>query len=159
MLHSKKIKEEYFKKVVEGHKPYEIRINDCDYRIGDYLALNEINEKGLYTGRFTITKITEIFEATDYLQENYVILTLEPKNIITGSLYQCITNWDRTVRSMLDSLVRKKVILEIKGNEPNETETLIGILYDADEKEEYLIITRSEKRTFKTSDFISVKKY
>ena len=159
MLHSKKIKEEYFKKVIEGYKPYEIRVNDCDYRVGDYLALNEINEKGLYTGRFTVTKIIEIFEATEYIQEHYVVLTLEPKNVVSSSLYQCITNWDRTVKSMLDSLAHEKVRLELKSNEPCGTEMLIGKLFPMDEKEEYTIVLSREKRSFKISDFISVEKF
>lgn len=160
MLHSKKIKEEYFKKVIEGYKPYEIRVNDCDYRVGDYLALNEINEKGLYTGRFTVTKIIEIFDSIDYIQEHYVVLTLEPKNVVSSSLYQCITNWDRAVKSMLEGLLHEKVILKLKSNEPNETETLKGKLLPMDEKEEYsIVLYRQGKRNFKISDFISVEKF
>lgn len=159
MLHSKKIKEEYFKKVVEGYKPYEIRVNDCDYRVGDYLALNEINENGLYTGRFTVTKIIEIFEATEYIQENYVVLTLEPKNVVSSSLYQCITNWDRTARNILDSFANKEVRLNIKINDSNKIETLIGKLLPLNEKEEYSIDLYgfNGKRAFKPSDLISVE--
>lgn len=41
MIHAVKILPEYFNKIINGQKSYEIRKNDRDYKVGDCLALNE----------------------------------------------------------------------------------------------------------------------
>ena len=81
MLHSKKIKEKYFKQVIDNLKPYEIRLNDCNYKADDYIALNEIDKEGNFTGRFTVGKIRNVFEYPEYLKEGYVILTIMPRTL------------------------------------------------------------------------------
>ena len=81
MLHSKKIKEKYFIQVTNNLKPYEVRLNDCNYKVGDYIALNEIDNEGNFTGRFTVGKITNILEAPEYLKEGYVILSIMPRSL------------------------------------------------------------------------------
>lgn len=50
MTHAVKIEPRFYRMVINGLKPYEIRFNDRDYRVGDYLALNEWDaEKEEYT--------------------------------------------------------------------------------------------------------------
>lgn len=41
MIHAVKIEPRFYRMVINGLKPYEVRFNDRDYRVGDYLALNE----------------------------------------------------------------------------------------------------------------------
>lgn len=77
MLHAVKIEPEYFNKIIEGKKTYEIRKNDMDYVAGDCIALNEY-KRGEYTGRFILTGIVSIDEYPLYLDTGYVILQLSP---------------------------------------------------------------------------------
>lgn len=91
MIHHKKINAKYFEKVMTGKKPYELRINDCDYREGDFIVLNELNKNG-YTGRWGIVLITDIFKdtASQFLQDEIVVLTVEPCAIskASGCIYE-----------------------------------------------------------------------
>lgn len=81
MVHQLKIKEEYFEGLVSGKKTFEIRKNDRDFKVGDFLALNEFN--GLTTtGRTTLFKISYLFDNPDFLQSGYVVLGIIPCNIV-----------------------------------------------------------------------------
>lgn len=74
MTHELKILPEYFEQVIAGNKPFEIRRNDRDYRVGNKLLLKEWDNK--YTGRQTLWNITYI---TNYAQkENYVVIGMRP---------------------------------------------------------------------------------
>ena len=64
MVHALKIYPEYYEAVKSGKKPFEVRKNDRDFKVGDILALNEFDplegEKGQYTGRATFQRISYI---------------------------------------------------------------------------------------------------
>lgn len=77
MLHAVKIEPEYFNKIIEGKKTYDIRKNDRVYRVLDCIALNEY-VLGKYTGRFILAIIVSIDEFPLYLDSGYVILQLKP---------------------------------------------------------------------------------
>lgn len=83
MIHQKKIESKYFNKITNGTKPYEIRINDCDYRMGDYIGLNE---KGEETGFFILVKVVDILEDYKYTKENHVIMTIAPCSIAVRNI-------------------------------------------------------------------------
>ncbi|MGI1820044.1 DUF3850 domain-containing protein [Lactobacillus johnsonii] len=72
-IHELKILPEYYKAQVEGKKNFEIRKNDCNYKIGDKLVLKEYDpETNSFTGQSFVTEITFI---TDYQQKDgYVVL-------------------------------------------------------------------------------------
>ena len=89
MLHSKKIKTKYFKEIINGTKTFEIRLNDCNYLKGDYIALNEIDDNGEYTGIFTVAKIVNVTSFPDGLKDNFVVLGLEPKNVQFNYVPSC----------------------------------------------------------------------
>ncbi len=86
MIHELKINEKYFSEVVKGRKKVEIRKNDRDFKVGDYLALNEIKNNDLpfpeYTGRSFMVKITHILEDETYLQPGYAALSIVKENFI-----------------------------------------------------------------------------
>lgn len=86
MIHQKKIESEYFNQIIEGTKPYEVRINDCNYRKGDFIGLNEIDEKGKETGEFILVMIAAILDDPRYTKENYVIMTIAPCTIEVGEI-------------------------------------------------------------------------
>lgn len=68
--HKLKILPQYFNEAKNGRKYFEIRKNDRDYQVDDYVILNEFDEEK-YTGRKILGKITFI---TDFEQKNgYVV--------------------------------------------------------------------------------------
>ena len=75
MTHELKIKAEYLKEITEGNKNFELRRNDRDFKVGDWLHLREyIN--GQYTGRFYTVLIKYILkDCPEYgLMNGYCIL-------------------------------------------------------------------------------------
>lgn len=87
MLHQLKLESEYFEQKIKGIKPWEVRLNDRHYEVGDYLAENE-TIGGAETGRFTIEKIVSIISSDDFvgLQPDYVILSTVPHWLGSGGL-------------------------------------------------------------------------
>lgn len=73
MRHDLKILPEYFNDVWEGKKTFEIRKNDRDYQVGDFLVLKEW-EGEEYTGSAIVVEVTYIFDDAKYVKEGYVIL-------------------------------------------------------------------------------------
>jgi len=49
-VHDLKILPQYFEEVIKGHKRFELRKDDRDYKVGDLLVLREFKD-GKYTGR------------------------------------------------------------------------------------------------------------
>ena len=89
MIHELKIRTLFFESLIKGNKTFELRKNDRNYRVGDYLALNEIaltedddelfpDDEWEYTGRSAIFQITHIFEDRTCLQPDYVALGIKP---------------------------------------------------------------------------------
>ena len=83
MIHQLKLQKSFFEEKIEGRKPWELRFNDRDFKVGDYLGENEVIDKDgewVETGRFVIEKITNITYPEDCpgLQVGWVILTTEP---------------------------------------------------------------------------------
>lgn len=62
--HIVKTKSEYFNAVISGDKRFEIRKNDRDYRVGDFLSQNELSDDGLITGRCVVHQIIYKLEST-----------------------------------------------------------------------------------------------
>lgn len=72
-VHEVKLSSNYFDDVLSGKKPFELRKNDRDYREGDYLILNEIDNDKL-TGRKVKVQITYLLQGYDGLLDDYCIL-------------------------------------------------------------------------------------
>lgn len=75
--HKVKISPKWFEDVKSGLKNFEIRKNDRDYQIGDYITLREW-DRGKYTGRQITRKIQYIYQGdgTYGLSDEYCILGL-----------------------------------------------------------------------------------
>lgn len=87
-LHDLKILKEYFDAKLAGIKPFEIRYNDRDFQVGDYLRLREIvPTPGTspviheYTGRVLITEVVYILRGVG-LQDGYVALGERPEDYL-----------------------------------------------------------------------------
>ena len=64
MVHELKTWPEYFQEVFMGHKPFEVRLNDRDYKKGDTLILKEydpVNET--FSGRQLARGVSYVLEA------------------------------------------------------------------------------------------------
>lgn len=88
MIHQLKTKAEYFEAVVNGDKTFEIRCDDRDFHVGDFLALNELtshkcNDAGEHkpTGRCCLVRITYILNDAEFLRDGYVAIGFTPCEI------------------------------------------------------------------------------
>ena len=84
MIHELKIHPEYFKDVTSGKKPFEIRKRDRDFKVGDYLALNEYSTEGGYTGKSALYEITYVMIDAEYVKEGFAVLGVERRYIVSG---------------------------------------------------------------------------
>lgn len=60
MIHELKISPEYYNAIAFGHKTFEVRKNDRDYKIGDWLLLKEWDGQK-YTGRTLKRYVAYVF--------------------------------------------------------------------------------------------------
>lgn len=81
MIHQLKQASIYFEDVTLGIKPFEVRKNDRNFKIGDYLGLNELNPDGKETGRCALFRVTYILDNPEYCKEGYVVLGIQPCNV------------------------------------------------------------------------------
>lgn len=74
MIHNLKILPEHFVPVVEGKKLAELRLNDRNYQVGDYLHLCEFYERS-YTGECCTAEVIHVADVGSYL-DGYVLLSI-----------------------------------------------------------------------------------
>ena len=88
MIHQLKIESKYFEDIASGKKTFEVRNNDRNFIVGDFLALNELNKTGEHkeTGRCCLVFVTYILDDPAYCKEGYVVLGLEPCSINVNSV-------------------------------------------------------------------------
>ena len=79
MHHDLKIWTPYFDLVYRGEKPFEIRLDDRGYAVGDTLVLNEWDQhSGQATGRTTKKVVTYILRGGQFgLQDGYVAMAIK----------------------------------------------------------------------------------
>ena len=79
MIHELKLDRKFFKRVREGKKRAELRYNDRNYRIGDFLLLREVaGVDREYTASKVMVKILDIVTHDEFpagIQEGYVMLS------------------------------------------------------------------------------------
>lgn len=76
-LHQLKTYPEYFKKVTDGSKKFEIRKNDRNYRVGDTLELCEYVPDHGYTGRRIKVNVTYILHGGQFgIEEDVVVMSI-----------------------------------------------------------------------------------
>lgn len=73
MTHNLKIDKQFFVDILDDLKTFEIRYNDRNFQVGDFITLEEITEEREYTGRKVSGIITYM---TDYQQqEGYIVFS------------------------------------------------------------------------------------
>ena len=77
-IHELKIHSEYYNDVFMGHKTFEVRYNDRDFKLHDVIILNEVDEEtGEYTGRKLARNITYILQGGQFgIEKGYVVLSI-----------------------------------------------------------------------------------
>lgn len=80
MIHELKIKPAYFNVVHNGDKSFEVRKKDRNYKVGDYLALNEYDDG--YTGRTALVKVKYILDNNNFCKSGFVIMGIERCDIV-----------------------------------------------------------------------------
>lgn len=83
---------EFFEAVVAGFKNFEVRINDRDFKAGDWLVLEEWNpEEEKYTGRMVTVGVTYVLHAGDGiirrgLEPDYVVMGIADPSVTIKTL-------------------------------------------------------------------------
>lgn len=79
-VHELKIVPEYFRAVKEGKKKFEIRKNDRNFKVGEYIDLREYSGDKGYTGNRLCLKIVYMIESDLFpqgLKDGYCVLGIE----------------------------------------------------------------------------------
>lgn len=92
MIHALNTEPRFYDPAQKGLKPFEVRKNDRNFKIGDYLALNEYDpEKGCYTGRAILEKVLYILDDERFVTPGYVILGTRIVSISESApIYSCV---------------------------------------------------------------------
>ncbi len=65
MIHGLKILPKYYEAVATGNKNFEVRKNDRNFKVGDYVYLKEF-ENRRYTGRGAFRVITYVLTSEEF---------------------------------------------------------------------------------------------
>lgn len=76
-VHELKTWPEYWEPISIGNKTFEIRLNDRNYKVGDYLQLSEFEPGKGYTGRSLVVKVTYILSVMPFVPEGYVCMGIK----------------------------------------------------------------------------------
>lgn len=77
MIHALKTEPGFFADVMSGKKPFEVREDDRDFRVGDFLALNEYEDPE-HTGRCALVRVQYILRDGRFCKAGYATLGIEP---------------------------------------------------------------------------------
>lgn len=81
MIHELKTWPEYFEEVFMGHKPFEVRKNDRDFRVGDTLILKEFEAGSTnygYTGREMARTVTYVLQGGQFgIEDGYCVMGIQ----------------------------------------------------------------------------------
>lgn len=101
MIHQLKTEHNFFEDVISGKKTFEVRKNDRDFMVGDFLELNELtphqcNALGEHkeTGRCCLVEVTYVLTDKRFVLPGYAVLAIRPCEI--GKR----TEWANAVRDV-----------------------------------------------------------
>lgn len=78
MIHELKTVAPYFKQVLSGVKTFEVRRNDRNFKVGDYLWLREYDEATkIYTGRDLYCRVTYVLVDYYGLGDGYAAMAIK----------------------------------------------------------------------------------
>jgi len=78
MTHELKTWTEYFKDVKSGIKTFEVRKDDRDFQVGDFLLLKECDPQwGTYTGAYISTQVTYVLRGGPFVPDGICIMSIK----------------------------------------------------------------------------------
>lgn len=79
MTHELKTWIKYYQRIFEGSKTFEVRKDDRDFQIGDFLTLKEYdNDKKEYTGRQQSIYVTYVLRGGIFgIEEGYCVMSIK----------------------------------------------------------------------------------
>lgn len=88
--HSLKTVPYYFEALWDGSKTFEVRNNDRDFKVGDFLTLKEWdNIQNEYLGREVFAQITYVLDGFNAaIKDGYVVLGIKVKSLHMGASSQ-----------------------------------------------------------------------
>ncbi len=90
-LHRLKCWRSNFLDIVDGKKPFEVRVNDRDYRVGDILELWEwFPQLCATSGRVARVRVSSMVQGRFGLSANVCVMGFDPKEAIA-----CLTHEER----------------------------------------------------------------
>lgn len=95
-IHEVKTLPKYFWAGAKGRKPFEVRRNDRDYKVGDTLREREWSPYGGYTGRTMEREITYVLADPEYCKEGYVVLGLRETEAARRETERVVVMQERT---------------------------------------------------------------
>lgn len=76
-IHELKVAGIHFPALRAGRKKFEYRLNDRDYKVGDYLLLRELTELMVFTGKWLLFQVEYILDDSWYsMPKNHMVLSL-----------------------------------------------------------------------------------
>ena len=79
MKHNIKTLSEFYKDIISRKKPFEVRLNDRDYKVDDILHLLEIDDDTKQmNGNECEVRVTYILDDENYCKNGYVVMAIEP---------------------------------------------------------------------------------
>ena len=106
MIHQLKQAGIYFEDVISGKKPFEVRKNDRNFKVGDYLGLNELDPNGVETGRSALFRVSYVLESPEYCKEGYVVLGIQPCFVSTTLKPQILTEKEPSITDAFGGLIK-----------------------------------------------------
>ena len=77
MTHYLKIKRAYFAPLIAHRKPFEIRKNDRNFKVGDRIELKEYSKISGFTGRSAMFDITNVMTDTEFVKKGFAVLGIK----------------------------------------------------------------------------------
>ena len=108
--HDLKVWSGFYPALADGTKPFEVRKNDRDFRVGDTLLLREWNRiMEAYTGNLCRRRVTYLLNAPDFgIKPGFVVMGLdrplnEPQDIQSPRVYTVCPDFLRPNSDQLDA--------------------------------------------------------
>lgn len=76
-IHELKCWPEFFQEIWIDKKKFEIRKNDRDYAVGDYLVQREYEIDKGYTGRVLVMSVPYLLDNPDFVKDGFVVMSID----------------------------------------------------------------------------------
>lgn len=168
-IHDKKLIQPYFDDVYYGNKTFEVRKNDCDYRISDLMVLREFDKNdNKYTGAFILTKIVYKLESFG-VEKGYCILGIKILDR-SNEKEECVEEIKKCIVDCINNIQPYK-FEDLKVFMPvidNKTSSLIvitslvenkiyGFVFDKDKEKVYMDLINFEENRFFPMQMVNVR--